>query len=163
VAAVIGIAGGTGHYLLALAHRYAPASVLGPFLYQQIVWMVLLGYLVFGDLPDAPVVAGCAIVIASGGYLLWRERKTKTAFLIATRVEDGQAVIEVLDRGPGIPAADIERQKRPFIRLDGARSGAGSGLGLAIVERVARAHGGRLELAARDGGGLAARLVLALR
>ena len=73
----IGISGGLGHYLLALAHRYAPASVLAPFLYQQIIWMVLLGYLVFGDLPDAPVVVGCAIVIGSGGYLLYRERSTR--------------------------------------------------------------------------------------
>ena len=72
---LIGIAGGFGHYFLALAHRYAPASVLGPFLYQQIVWMVLLGYLVFGDVPDAAVLAGGAIVIGSGGYLLWRERE----------------------------------------------------------------------------------------
>jgi len=72
---LIGISGGLGHYLLALAHRYAPASVLAPFLYQQIVWMVLLGYLVFGDVPDAAVAVGAAIVIASGLYLLWRERK----------------------------------------------------------------------------------------
>lgn len=71
---LIGIAGGLGHYFLALAHRYAPASVLGPFLYQQIVWMVLLGYLVFGDVPDAAVLAGGAIVIGSGLYLLARER-----------------------------------------------------------------------------------------
>jgi len=47
--------------------------------------------------------------------------------------------------------------------LDDARgSGGGSGLGLAIVERVARAHGGRLELALRAGGGLTARLYLGL-
>lgn len=72
---LIGISGGLGHYLLALAHRYAPASVLAPFLYQQIVWMVLLGYLVFGDVPDAAVLAGGAIVIASGAYLLYRERE----------------------------------------------------------------------------------------
>jgi len=72
---LMGVAGALGHYLLALAHRYAPASVLGPFLYQQIVWMVLLGYLVFGDVPDAAVVLGAAIVIGSGGYLLWRERQ----------------------------------------------------------------------------------------
>ena len=75
VLCLIGISGGLGHYLLALAHRYAPASVLAPFLYQQIVWMVLLGYLVFGDVPDAAVVLGAAIVVASGGYLLWRERE----------------------------------------------------------------------------------------
>ncbi len=72
---LMGIAGGLGHYLLALAHRYAPASVLAPFLYQQIIWMVLLGYLVFGDVPDTAVVVGAAIVIASGGYLLYRERR----------------------------------------------------------------------------------------
>jgi two-component system osmolarity sensor histidine kinase EnvZ len=69
--------------------------------------------------------------------------------------------VEVRDRGPGIPAAEVERMKRPFTRLDDARSGAsGSGLGLAIVERVARAHGGSLELLPRPGGGLIARLTL---
>ncbi|HEX9397978.1 MAG TPA: ATP-binding protein [Burkholderiales bacterium] len=69
--------------------------------------------------------------------------------------------IEVRDRGPGIPQGEIDRLKRPFTRLESARSGAsGSGLGLAIVERIARAHGGRLELAPREGGGLVARLVL---
>ncbi|MGH8764624.1 MAG: DMT family transporter [Burkholderiales bacterium] len=71
---LIGCAGGLGHYLLALAHRYAPASVLAPFLYQQIIWMILLGYIVFGDVPDVAVVVGAAIVISSGGYLLYRER-----------------------------------------------------------------------------------------
>jgi two-component system osmolarity sensor histidine kinase EnvZ len=75
---------------------------------------------------------------------------------------DGAVVVEVRDRGPGIPAGEIERLKRPFTRLDDSRTGpAGSGLGLAIVERVAHAHGGRLDLAPRPGGGLVARLVLA--
>jgi len=75
---------------------------------------------------------------------------------------DGMVVIEVRDRGPGIPPGETERLKRPFTRLDDARSGpAGAGLGLAIVERVARAHGGTLELAPREGGGLVARLALA--
>lgn len=75
IAALIGLAGALGHYLLALAHRYAPASVLGPFLYQQIVYMVLLGYLLFGEVPDAAVLAGGGVVVASGLYLLWRERR----------------------------------------------------------------------------------------
>jgi two-component system osmolarity sensor histidine kinase EnvZ len=71
------------------------------------------------------------------------------------------AAIEVRDRGPGIPPSEVERLKRPFTRLDDARTGAsGSGLGLAIVERVARAHGGALELLPRPGGGLVARLTL---
>jgi two-component system osmolarity sensor histidine kinase EnvZ len=72
-----------------------------------------------------------------------------------------QIHIEVADRGPGIPPSETERLKRPFTRLDASRAGpGGSGLGLAIVERVARAHGGALELLAREGGGLVARLTL---
>jgi two-component system osmolarity sensor histidine kinase EnvZ len=80
---------------------------------------------------------------------------------VAASQRGGHVVLEVLDRGPGIPADEVDRLKRPFTRLNEARSGrGGAGLGLAIVERVARAHGGRFELAAREGGGLAARLVL---
>jgi len=78
-----------------------------------------------------------------------------------SRLEDSVS-LEVLDRGPGIPQAEAERLKRPFTRLDDARSGpGGAGLGLAIVERIAQAHRGRLELLPREGGGLLARLVLA--
>ena len=72
-----------------------------------------------------------------------------------------EACIDVSDRGPGIPPEQIERLKRPFTRLDNSRTGqSGAGLGLAIVERTLRAHGGRFELLARDGGGLIARLRL---
>ena len=71
--------------------------------------------------------------------------------------------IEIKDHGPGIPADQVERLKRPFTRLESARTDAsGTGLGLAIVERVARLHGGRLELLANPEGGLIARLVLPL-
>jgi len=83
---------------------------------------------------------------------------------VETRAEDHSIVIEVLDRGPGIPESEIERLKRPFTRLENARTDANStGLGLAIVERIARLHGGALELLARDGGGLIARLRLPVR
>jgi two-component system osmolarity sensor histidine kinase EnvZ len=68
-------------------------------------------------------------------------------------------VIEVLDRGPGIPADEVERLKQPFTRLETARSGkGGSGLGLAIVDRIARMHGGSFDLLSREGGGLVARV-----
>ena len=74
---------------------------------------------------------------------------------------DGEFSIEVRDLGPGIPPADVERMKRPFARLEGARTNAaGAGLGLAIVDRIARSHNGRLELLPRPGGGLIARLAL---
>lgn len=77
---------------------------------------------------------------------------------------DNEIHIEISDRGPGIPATETERLKRPFARLETARTNAGgTGLGLAIVERIARLHGGRLDLLANPGGGLLACLALPLR
>jgi len=79
----------------------------------------------------------------------------------STRREGADVVIDVADRGPGIPEGEAERLKRPFTRLDAARGGSGgAGLGLAIVERIAHSHGGRLDLLPREGGGLLARLRL---
>jgi drug/metabolite transporter (DMT)-like permease len=75
VACLLGVFGGMGHYLLALAHRYAPSSVIAPFVYQQVVYMAVFGYLVFGDVPGAAVWIGAAIVIVSGLYLFSRERR----------------------------------------------------------------------------------------
>ena len=75
VACLLGVLGGIGHYLLALAHRYAPSSVIAPFLYQQVVYMALFGYLVFGDVPGPGVWIGAPIVIASGLYLFAQERR----------------------------------------------------------------------------------------
>jgi len=80
---------------------------------------------------------------------------------LSLRQEAKQLIIDVGDRGPGIPADQVERVKRPFTRLEEARSNTGgAGLGLAIVDRVARHHGGRLDLLPRDGGGLLARITL---
>ena len=75
VACLMGVLGATGHYMLAVAHRYAPSTVIAPFLYQQVFYMAIFGYLVFGDVPGAPVWIGAAIVIASGLYLFYRERR----------------------------------------------------------------------------------------
>ena len=82
---------------------------------------------------------------------------------IGTRREGALTLVEVMDRGPGVPPGELERLKRPFTRLEKARGGSGgAGLGLAIVDRIARAHGGKFELAPREGGGLVARLGLAV-
>jgi drug/metabolite transporter (DMT)-like permease len=69
-----GALGAFGHYLLIAAHRLAPAAVLSPFIYTEIVLVIILGFVVFGDLPNRWTLAGASIVIASGLYMLHRER-----------------------------------------------------------------------------------------
>lgn len=70
----VGAFGAVGHWLLILAHARAPAPILSPFIYTQIVWMMAFGYILFGDWPDTWTLIGTSIVIASGLYLLYRER-----------------------------------------------------------------------------------------
>jgi len=80
---------------------------------------------------------------------------------VVARSEGASVVIEVGDRGPGIPPDQVDRLKRPFTRGEPARSGAsGAGLGLAIVERIARLHGARFDVLAREGGGTLARVTM---
>ena len=83
---------------------------------------------------------------------------------VSTRVADGSIVLDVADRGAGIAPDEVERLKQPFTRASAARANAagvaGAGLGLAIVERVARLHGGTLDLLPRDGGGTVARVTV---
>lgn len=71
----MGLFGSIGHLMVAQAHRLAPAAVLAPFNYTHIVWMILLGFLAFGDVPDAWTLGGAAIVIASGLFVFAREQK----------------------------------------------------------------------------------------
>lgn len=71
----MGLFGSIGHLMVAQAHRLAPASVLAPFNYTHIVWMILLGVLVFGDVPDGWTLGGAAIVIASGLFVFAREQR----------------------------------------------------------------------------------------
>ncbi len=71
--AAVGLLMGLGHLAMIQAFRLAPSAVVAPFHYSQIVWAVLFGLTLFGDRPDAWVVAGSAVIIASGLYILWRE------------------------------------------------------------------------------------------
>jgi len=79
---------------------------------------------------------------------------------VTTASEGSSNIVEVLDRGPGIPSIDATRMLQPFTRLNSARSTSGTGLGLAIVDRIARLHGGQVQLLPREGGGLRARVEL---
>ena len=71
----LGAFGAAGHGLLIVAHKYAPAPVLTPFSYTQLIWMIVSGVLVFGDWPPAATLVGAALVVACGAWLALRERR----------------------------------------------------------------------------------------
>jgi drug/metabolite transporter (DMT)-like permease len=73
--ACMGAFGWGGHQLLTAAHRYAPASVLAPFVYTQLFYMTLASWVVFAQPPTAWVLAGAPVVAGSGFYIWWRERQ----------------------------------------------------------------------------------------
>ncbi|MBU1210147.1 MAG: DMT family transporter [Alphaproteobacteria bacterium] len=73
----LGILGGAGHYLFILAYRLAPAGIITPFIYLQIVSMSALGYVIFGDIPDIWTAIGSTVIVASGIYLFYREQAVK--------------------------------------------------------------------------------------
>ena len=76
--AATGCVFGFGHYLLIKGLERAPASVLAPFIYSQLIWAVTLGFLVFGDFPDGFSILGALIVTGSGLYVWHREtRRTR--------------------------------------------------------------------------------------
>ena len=117
--------------------------------------------LALGTLPDVPVRPQ-ALRRALDNLVENAWRHGTPPVLLRTGSDADGVWLEVQDQGPGIAPAELDRIRQPFARGDGAaRSGApGAGLGLAIVERVARSHGGRLELHSAPGAGLRARLVL---
>ncbi len=73
--ASLGLYGGIGHFLLIRAFRLAPASTLTPFTYVQLVWATLLGWIVFGNVPDAISATGMAVIAASGLWLALGARR----------------------------------------------------------------------------------------
>lgn len=80
---------------------------------------------------------------------------------ISCRLDADRTLIEIADRGPGVPESEIQHLLRPFTRMDIARSQAnGAGLGLAIVDRVVKRHGGKMRMYNRQAGGLAIEISL---
>ena len=75
VLACLGLFGGFGQLFLTASLRFAPVSVVVPFDYTQLLWAVLLGWLLFGDHPPATTWGGAAVIILSGLYTLYREHK----------------------------------------------------------------------------------------
>ena len=70
----LGVLGGIAHIFLTESYRHAAASVVAPFDYSAMLWALLLGYFVFGELPSALVYVGAVIVTGAGLFVIWRER-----------------------------------------------------------------------------------------
>ncbi|MFC0251780.1 sensor histidine kinase [Massilia consociata] len=128
--------------------------------------------------PDAPrldVEAPGAIVVQGDPDLLWSalENVVRNAIrhggeggtvMVALGRHAGQAQVQVLDRGPGIAAQDLACVFQPFFRATPCKAGVdGHGLGLAIAQRVVLAHGGAIEAANREDGGLRVTISLPLQ
>ncbi|TMJ18080.1 MAG: DMT family transporter [Alphaproteobacteria bacterium] len=77
----IGVASTAGQWIVVLAFRYADASVLAPFSYSQLLWVSMLGFLIFGEVPDIWTVTGAAFIVASGLYTAHRERLRRSQLL----------------------------------------------------------------------------------
>ncbi len=77
----IGIASTAGQWIVVLAFRYADASVLAPFSYTQLLWVSILGFVIFGEMPDIWTVTGAVFIVASGLYTAHRERIRQSQLL----------------------------------------------------------------------------------
>jgi drug/metabolite transporter (DMT)-like permease len=78
---LIGVASTAGQWIVVLAFRYADASVLAPFSYTQLLWVSILGFVIFGEVPDLWTVTGAAFIVASGLYTAHRERIRRSQLL----------------------------------------------------------------------------------
>ncbi|HSP26426.1 MAG TPA: DMT family transporter, partial [Saliniramus sp.] len=94
--ASLGLFGGFGHYFMVRAFELAPAPFVSPFNYLQLTGAVLLGYLVFGHLPDIWMWVGSLTIVASGIYILFSERRQRLAAANALRA----AAAETLNSTP---------------------------------------------------------------
>jgi drug/metabolite transporter (DMT)-like permease len=74
----MGLIGGISHFTLIKAFSAAPAAVISPFNYSNLVWATLFGFIVFGELPDGWTIVGALIIVASGLYVFFREQQRRT-------------------------------------------------------------------------------------
>jgi drug/metabolite transporter (DMT)-like permease len=71
--ACLGFFGGFGHYFVIKAYRYAPAAVIAPFSYGELMGSTVIGYYAFGNFPDGWTWLGAGIIVACGAYIAYRE------------------------------------------------------------------------------------------
>lgn len=72
----LGVSAGLGHYFLTASYRYAPASLLAPVSYMQLLWAGLLGWMVFGHVPDGLTIIGMLVIMAAGVMIAFKSRSS---------------------------------------------------------------------------------------
>jgi drug/metabolite transporter (DMT)-like permease len=97
--ATAGLLQGAGQAALVLATRHTPAAIVAPFQYSQMLWAVLFGALLFGDLPQPILFVGMALVVGSGLYTLWRE--TVRARVVTLGAARGEVAARAGRAAPG--------------------------------------------------------------
>jgi drug/metabolite transporter (DMT)-like permease len=80
---LLGLLGGIGHGFVTVAYLRAPAAMLAPYTYVQVLWATGWGWILFGQWPDAVSFAGMAVIVASGVALAWQERRRALAIATA--------------------------------------------------------------------------------
>lgn len=86
----LGLCGAYGHWLVIRAYQQASTAALAPYPYSQMLWMIILGYLVFSDLPDLWTLVGAGIIVASGLYIVHREHRLRLKARTAPGTEAGE-------------------------------------------------------------------------
>ena len=76
---LLGVFGALGHWFVINAYKRASTAALAPYPYSQMIWMVLSGWLFFEQLPDGWTIIGAAVIIGSGLYIVYRERRLRLA------------------------------------------------------------------------------------
>jgi drug/metabolite transporter (DMT)-like permease len=70
-----GLVGGVAQIFLTSSYRFAPAGLLAPFDYAQMIYALVVGYFIFSEVPTAPMLAGVSVIMAAGAVIIWRERQ----------------------------------------------------------------------------------------
>ncbi|MDO6963367.1 DMT family transporter [Rhizobium alvei] len=85
--ALLGVVSMTAHVLVNRAFKLADAAIVAPLQYTQLFWAIIFGYIFFHDLPSATMMAGAALIVASGLFIFFRENKLKKGAVAADRLE----------------------------------------------------------------------------
>jgi len=106
----LGLLGGISQFWTTQALSYAPAAAVAPFNYTQMIWAVIFGFIVWGDLPTLNLMIGVALVVASGLYILHRETRRRRSDLPPPPVQNSRELRDLANQGK-IDAAGLADER----------------------------------------------------